>query len=372
MKPTFNENKPRFKTADDRKFQQKSDRSQGGNKPRFEQKDRFARSDKPSFERRDRNERGERFERNDRRTDRFDRNDRRAEPRRETFYPSEGKKSRGEGSVQISVKGSPWNDGVKEKKTGALSPRAPEKIKKNRSEEMKVYGENACITLFQQRPESIVRLWATVEGAKKLGEMTSYLAKNKKAYHVVDREEMERVTGTEHHGDMCLLVKKAPAFSLEGYLQVAKKRDCLVLLDGVNNAQNVGGIIRTCSFYGVKGIVVENADVLNSSAAVRVAEGGLEYVRPLETKHKEIALVQLRQAGYQIVHLTRNKQVPSLAKTKLAEKVVFVLSEVPAQDVIYAEDTTVQLSFENPLNSGLNVAVSAGVLLAQWYQANVL
>ncbi|MEN2879766.1 hypothetical protein POEJIIAE_01202 [Mannheimia haemolytica] len=45
---------------------------------------------------------------------------------------------------------------------------------------MKVYGENACISLFQQRPESIVRLWATVEGAKKLGDLMSYLAQHKK------------------------------------------------------------------------------------------------------------------------------------------------------------------------------------------------
>ncbi|VEI78311.1 putative methyltransferase [Mannheimia haemolytica] len=288
----------------------------------------------------------------------------------EQIYPTEGKKASGEGSVQIWVKGG--NSSVKQKKTGPLSPRAPEKIKKNRLEEMKIYGENACISLFQQRPESIVRLWATVEGAKKLGDLMSYLAQNKKAYHVIDREEMERVTGTEHHGDMCLLVKKAASFVLEGYLQVPKKQDCLVLLDGVNNAQNVGGIIRTCAFYGVKGIITENVDSLNSSAAARVAEGGLEFVRALETKNKHIALVQLRQAGYQIVHLTRHKQAPSLTKIKLAEKVVFVLSEIPASDVAYTEDTTVQLSFNNPLNSGLNVAVNAGILLNQWYQTHIL
>ncbi|HHW7518791.1 TPA: TrmH family RNA methyltransferase [Mannheimia haemolytica] len=290
--------------------------------------------------------------------------------RSEQIYPAEGKKASGEGSVQIWVKGG--NSSVKEKKNGPLSPRAPEKIKKNRLEEMKVYGENACISLFQQRPESIVRLWATVEGAKKLGDVMSYLAQHKKAYHVIDREEMERVTGTEHHGDMCLLVKKTASFVLEGYLQVPKKQDCLVLLDGVNNAQNVGGIIRTCAFYGVKGIITENVDSLNSSAAARVAEGGLEFVRALETKNKHIALVQLRQAGYQIVHLTRHKQAPSLTKIKLAEKVVFVLSEIPASDVAYAEDTTIQLSFNNPLNSGLNVAVNAGILLNQWYQIHIL
>ncbi|QLB18427.1 TrmH family RNA methyltransferase [Mannheimia granulomatis] len=346
-----NQDKARFKTRDERRFNESSPSSEKGRAGAFNRKGEHAK-----------------YEHKDNRKPRVNRGQENTP--QERIYPTEGRKANGEGHVQIWVKGG--NATTKGKKTGPLSPRAPEKIKKNRAEEMKIYGENACLTLFQQRPEAIVRLWANVEGAKKLGDMMSYLAENKKAYHVVDREEMERVTGTEHHGDVCLLVKKNLPFVLEGYLQVPKQQDCLILLDGVNNAQNVGGIVRTCAFYGVKGIITENADTLNSSAAARVAEGGLEFVRTLETKNKQIALVQLRQAGYQIVHLTRHKQAQSLVKTKLAEKVVFVLSEVPSSDIVYAEDTTVQLSFENPLNSGLNVAVNAGILINQWYQTHIL
>lgn len=287
--------------------------------------------------------------------------------RSETIYPGEARKADGSGNVQISLK----NSAPKEKKTGPLSPRAPEKIRNNRATEMKVYGENACMTLFQQRPEAIVRLWATVEGAKKAGALLSYLAEHKKAYHVVSPEEMLRVSGSEHHGGFCLLVKKAAPFALEGYLQIPRQRDCLVLLDGVNNAQNVGGIIRTCAVYGVKGVIVEQNDTLNSGAAARVAEGGLEFVHALETKHKEIALTQLRQASYQIVHLTRHKQAALLAKTALQAKVVFVLGENVSDEIAYEADTTVQLSAANPLASGLNVAVNCGVLLGQWYQQHI-
>jgi TrmH RNA methyltransferase len=57
---------------------------------------------------------------------------------------------------------------------------------------------------------------------------------------------------------------------------------------------------------------------------------------------------------------------------KLAKKVVFVLSEVVSNHIEYSEDTTVQLSVNNPLASGLNVAVNAGVLLNQWYVSQVL
>lgn len=286
-----------------------------------------------------------------------------------SIYTTEANKSSKEGFVKVSVKDR--NKPIKSK-SGALSPRAPEKIRNNRASEMKVYGEHACSAIFQQRPEAIVRLWITSECAKKTGALLSYLADHKKAYHLVDTEEMLRVTGTEHHGGMCLLVKKSTPFSLEGYLQLERQHDCLILLDGVNNAQNIGGIIRTCAFYGIKGIIVENNDILNSSNAARVAEGGLEFVYPLETKHKHIALMQLRKAGYQIVHLTRQRQAPHLSRIVLSKKIVFVLSEVISNEVEYPEDSIVQLSFSNSLNSGLNVAVNAGILLAQWYQNHML
>lgn len=340
MKPVFNERKPQFKTAEEKSFkrgERSTDRSFNQNRPSKGKTLSLGRS-KPATA--------------------------------ETIYPTEARKANGQGQVKINVKSS--QTAIKEKKTGPLSPRAPEKIKKNRLEEMKVYGESSCLALFAQRPTAIVRLWATVEGAKKLGDMLSYLAEHKKAYHIVSREELEKVTGTEHHGDVCLLVKKPRTYALEGYLQLEHAQDCLVLLDGVNNAQNIGGIVRTCAFYGVKGIVSENGECLNSSAAARVAEGGIEFVHTLETKNKQIALQQLRNAGYQIVHLTRQKQAPSFAKVKLARKVVFVLSEVVSNHIEYSEDTTVQLSVNNPLASGLNVAVNAGILLNQWYATQIL
>ena len=341
MKPVFNERTPKFKTTEEKSFK-RNERSQECSTDRLQKPPKGKLS--------------------------LSRQNQRITP--ENIYPTEAHKANGQGQVTINVKQSAFLQ--KEKKTGPLSPRAPEKIKKNRAEEMKIYGENSCLTLFAQRPTSIVRLWATVEGAKKLGDMLSYLAAHKKAYHIVSREEMEKVTGSEHHGDVCLLVKKNRTYSLEGYLQLAHTQDCLVLLDGVNNAQNIGGIVRTCAFYGVKGIISENGECLNSSSAARVAEGGLEFVHTLETKNKQIALQQLRQSGYQIVHLTRHKQVPSFSKVKLAKKVVFVLSEVVSNHIEYSEDTTVQLSVNNPLASGLNVAVNAGVLLNQWYVSQVL
>ena len=71
----------------------------------------------------------------------------------------------------------------------------------------------------------------------------------------MDSDELSLVSGTEHHGGICMLVKKQRTFSLQGYLDVPRQEDCLVVLDQVNNAQNLGGVVRTCAFYGIKNVV---------------------------------------------------------------------------------------------------------------------
>ncbi|MFC0309561.1 TrmH family RNA methyltransferase [Gallibacterium trehalosifermentans] len=269
-----------------------------------------------------------------------------------------------QGEVNVRIKSSAH--AVKEKKTGPLSPRAPEKIRQNRAEEVKVYGELACLTLFEHRPQDIVRLWVTQELSKKAGEMMSYLANNKKAYHVVKNDEMQRVTGTEHHGGICLLVKKRPPLSLSGYLTIPRQRDCIVLLDGVGNAANIGGVLKTLAFYGVQNVITDNIDLVQSPASMRVAEGGIEFLRLFETEHPTLAIDQLQQAGYQIVRASLAKQATPLDHATFADKVVLVLSENMWKE-LDPNATNIALSRSNQLASGLNIAVTAGVLLAKWY-----
>ena len=275
------------------------------------------------------------------------------------------------GNVKVVTKSTGITQQTKVKKTGALSPRAPEKIKKNRTEEMKVFGENACLALFAQRPESIVRVWATVEMSHKIGEILSYLAAHKKVYHIVDQAELTLVSGTDHHNGICMLVKKTRPYTLTGYLDIPRQQDALVFIDNISNAHNLGGVIRTCAIFGVKSVVVEQSfsEQLNSAAAMRVAEGGMEYIRILETNCSEDGLQQLRQAGYQIVHISADKQGTALAKVRFKNKVVFVLTESNSQHLSKNGDENVLISAVNPLKAQLNIAVATGILLAKWNNA---
>ena len=68
-----------------------------------------------------------------------------------------------------------------------------------------------------------------------------------------------------------------------------------------------------------------------------------------------------------MIAVTANKQAQPLNKITLGDKVAFVLSETVSAERNQSAAQEVVLSFENPLNSGLNVAVNAGILLSAWY-----
>lgn len=272
-----------------------------------------------------------------------------------------------QGTVAVSIK--QRAEKSSQKKTGPLSPRAPEKIRKNRAEEMKVYGENACLALFEHRPEAIVRVWATVQMSHQIGHIFSYLAKHKKVYHVVDPQELSLVSGSEHHGGICMLVKKPTPFTLAGYLKISQPQDCLVALDNIGNSYNVGGLMRTCALFGVKGLLVENIDELNSSSALRIAEGGMEDLLALETQTLQQGLQQLRSAGYQIIHLTQQSSALPVAQATFSNKVVFVISENPSADLIESQDSRVKIPATTKLKQGLNIVVATGILLSHWYSS---
>ncbi len=177
----------------------------------------------------------------------------------------------------------------------------PEQIRRQRLEETRVYGENACQALFQSRPEAIVRAWFVQGVTPRFREALRWLAANRKAYHVVEEAEITKASGTEHHGGVCFLIKKRMGMAVSEWLGQAGAKDCVLALEDVSNPHNLGGIMRSCAHFGVKGLLVNDASLLESGAAVRTAEGGAEHVQAISGSTFNEGLEAFRKAGYTIV-----------------------------------------------------------------------
>ncbi|MGL4678192.1 MAG: tRNA/rRNA methyltransferase, partial [Plesiomonas shigelloides] len=244
-----------------------------------------------------------------------------------------------------------------------------DQIRRQRAEETRIYGENACQVLFANRPDVIVRGWFTPQVTPRFSDTLRWMAANRKAYHVVDAEEMAKVAGSEHHGGVCLLIKKRRPLHLLDYLDTARDSDCLLALENVANPHNLGGIMRSCAHFGVRGVVMRQAGNLESGAAVRTAEGGAEFLQPIAVEDFAAGLERLRQAGYTIV-TTSSHTGQSVFSTKLPAKVVIVFGEEKggiSDDTLQQGDLALSIPGTGHVES-LNVSVATGILLGEWWR----
>lgn len=247
----------------------------------------------------------------------------------------------------------------------------PETLRRQRAEETRIYGENACQALFHSRPDSIVRAWFVQEVTPRFKEALRWMAANRKAYHVVDAAEVAKASGTEHHGGVCFIIKKRSGITVTQWLTDAEERDCVLALENVGNPHNLGAIVRSCAHFGVKGVVVQDAALLESGAAVRTAEGGAEHVKAIGTDDFAASLEQFRKAGYQIVTTSSHQGTP-LFSAKLPQKVVLVIGQERdgISDTTFASgDLRVAIDGTGQVES-LNVSVATGILLAEWWRQN--
>ncbi|CFR25128.1 tRNA/rRNA methyltransferase [Yersinia kristensenii] len=250
----------------------------------------------------------------------------------------------------------------------------PAQLRRQRAEETRVYGENACKALFESRPDAIVRAWFVQSVTPRFREALKWMAANRKAYHVVEEDELAKASGTEHHGGVCFLIKKRQGLDAETYLQQqTQAKDCVLALEDVGNPHNLGGIMRTCAHFGINGVLLQDPAVLESGAAVRTAEGGAEHIKAINADDFLSVLDTFRKAGYTIVTTSSHKGV-SLAKAELPAKMVLVLgqeSDGLTDSAWQQGDVSVSIGGTGKVES-LNVSVATGILLAEWWRQNTL
>jgi len=237
--------------------------------------------------------------------------------------------------------------------------------------EGKVLGENASRVCFSRRPEYIVKMYLTEQCAPRFADVMKYLARHKRAYHLVSEADLEKISGSSHHGGIVLVVKKRECLQVSTYLTLQRKKqqDCLLALDGVGNPHNLGAIVRSCAHFGVSALVMTEPELLQSGAASRTAEGGLEYVDALAASSLPKALAELKAAGYSLITTSSHKGV-SLYQAQLPAKAVIVFGEeMQGVSAAVANSTDVALRIPGTGHvESLNVSVAASLILGEWYR----
>jgi 23S rRNA (guanosine2251-2'-O)-methyltransferase len=183
-----------------------------------------------------------------------------------------------------------------------------------------------------------------------------------------DRVQLDRAAGTRDHQGVAAVVAARGAILLEDLL-ARKTGSCapgpLVLLDGVEDPQNLGAIIRTALAAGAAGMVIpeRRAAGLTESTA-RVSAGAIEHLPVARVTNLARAMVQLKEAGYWMVGLDERAERRH-TDVDLTGSVALVLGgEGKGLHELVRErcDFLVSIPTAGPIRS-LNVSVAAGIAL---------
>lgn len=238
--------------------------------------------------------------------------------------------------------------------------------------EVRLHGVNACQAFFRHRRDRIIRAWfSETTGRRHFSPLMKWLAAQRLGYHLVTDAELEKITGSTHHEGVCLLVRATLPRAAGDWLQAHRdvRRGCVVALEGVGNPHNLGGILRTCAHFGIAAVVVPDARSLAGGAAVRTAEGGAEFVDVLDAPAFADTVRAFRAAGWRVVTTTSHAG-QDLYRSPLPEKCLLLFGEEGgglSAATLAGGDLCVRVPGTGKVES-LNVSVTAGVLLGEWWR----
>jgi TrmH RNA methyltransferase len=242
-----------------------------------------------------------------------------------------------------------------------------------RHEEQRLFGLNACVALFAKRPLDLRKVWLTEQRVSVLKAVLAFCVKQRLGYRVVETEDLDKLTGSQHHEGVCFDVARRAPLSLTQLLALqppAPQTSLLVLLDGVGNPHNVGAVLRSAANFGAGGLIVPpEAPSMLSGAACRVAEGGAEAVPMAQLARGEDVLATLRAAGYAIAATVPRDGVDLYAKP-LPPRLALIFGaegEGMNQALIRAADLCLTIPGRGAVES-LNISASAAVLFAEWWR----
>lgn len=256
----------------------------------------------------------------------------------------------------------------------AVAPEdGPREAPRRNADEVRVYGLNACLAVFNNRPNDVRKVYLTQTRLGALQPVLAWCVQHRLGYRVVESADLDKLTQTQHHEGVCFEVRRRPLLALSTLLQSLPrppKPALLVWLDGVGNPHNFGAVLRSAANFGVHGLILARESALNlSGAAMRVAEGGAEAVPIAQTVPGEDLFGALRNAEISVA-ATVPREGESLYAATLPKRIVFVLGAEGGglrQPLIDRADLHLTIPGSGAVES-LNVAASAAVLFGEYYR----
>jgi TrmH family RNA methyltransferase len=176
--------------------------------------------------------------------------------------------------------------------------------------------------------------------------------------------QLKKISDTVHsQGVVALIHQKKEVPDIDNLRNVS----IVVACDRISDPGNLGTILRTCDWFGVDAVLLnENCVSLYNEKVIRSTAGSIFHLKVFENVNFGTALPTFKSAGFKVIATALDGK--SILTTTLPEKIVLLLgSEAHGLDpeLLRQADEVLSIPSFGKAES-LNVGIACGIILEHW------
>lgn len=167
--------------------------------------------------------------------------------------------------------------------------------------EEKIYGINPVREVLRGNRKAFELFVQDNASDQRIGKLAKLAEERGLAVRRRNREDLTRLSGSNHHQGVVLVVASFDYTSYEQFVDNLLKTGnatFLLALDGIQDPQNLGALIRSAACAGVQGIIIPKDRACGITAVVEKASAGaVETVPIMQVTNLVRTLEQLKENG---------------------------------------------------------------------------
>jgi 23S rRNA (guanosine2251-2'-O)-methyltransferase len=232
-----------------------------------------------------------------------------------------------------------------------------------------VYGVNPVRELLRAGAAGLAELWIA-QGPERgrLSEIVRLARERGAKVREAPRERLERLAGSDHHQGVVAVVADYQYRDLDDVLAAARATadaPLVVVLDGIEDPQNLGAIVRSAHALGAHGVVIPKDRAAGvTAAAAKASAGAIEHVAVARVTNLAHSLEALKAAGLWTLAAAADAAQDAAAVDLTAPTALVIGAEGSGVRPLVRRtcDHIVRIPMKGRLGS-LNAAASAAILL---------
>jgi len=185
-----------------------------------------------------------------------------------------------------------------------------------------IVGIHACEEALRARPESVAKLWVRQnDHSESIQRMIQEAKRKHIPVEVQAPSQLNRIS--QSHQGVCIWLSGFPQLDWESLSRA--RHGQVLILDGIEDPQNLGAILRTGWLMGILAVFVPQDRAVKLTATVaKVASGGAEHVPVEYFSSLNGPAEKLKSMGFWIYGLAEEGTL-NLWDMQLPEKVAWVI-----------------------------------------------